>query len=105
MDDLLTKLDSMKRPRLLIRAARIGMAEYRRDVDLKRHLGYGPLPRSNTALARLVELESGMNEQRRAKNASYSSVKHVDVLIAMMGEARIMRASQPFFAPLRKCVR
>lgn len=105
MMDLLTKLDNLKRPRLLIRAARIGLAEYRRDVDLKRHVGHGPLPRSGVALAQLVELESGINEQRRAQNAGYSSVKHVDVLIAMMGEARIMRASQATFAPLRKCVR
>ncbi len=55
MTDILKKLDSLKRPRLLIRAARIGMAEYRRDVHLRRHLGQGPLPRSGAALARLVE--------------------------------------------------
>ena len=41
MNDLLMKLDTLKRPRLLIRAARIGMAEYRRDVHLRRHLGQG----------------------------------------------------------------
>lgn len=105
MNDLLKKLDNMKRPRLLIRAARIGMTEYRRDVDLRRHFGPGPLPRSGAALERLVELESGINDQRRARNASYSSITHVDVLIAMMGEARIMRTSQLGFAPLRKCVR
>ena len=75
------------------------------DVDLRRHFGPGPLPRSGAALERLVELESGINEQRRARNASYSSITHVDVLIAMMGEARIMRTSQLGFASLRKCVR
>ncbi len=105
MNDLLMKLDTLKRPRLLIRAARIGMAEYRRDVHLRRHQGQGPLPRSGAALARLVEIESGLNEQRRERDAGYSSVKHVDLLIAMMGEARILRTSSIEFAPLRKCVR
>lgn len=105
MNDLLMKLDNLKRPRLLIRAARIGMDDYRRDVHLKRHLGQGPLPRSGAALARLVEIESGLNEQRRERNAGYSSVRHVDLLIAMMGEARILRTSHADFAPLRKYVR
>lgn len=105
MKDLLTKLDNLKRPRLLIRAARIGMGEYRRDVHLRRHLGHGPLPRSGAALARLVEIESGVDEQRRERNAGYSSIRHVDLLIAMMGEARIVRATQADFAPLRKCLR
>ncbi|MFD1158573.1 DUF6477 family protein [Roseovarius aestuarii] len=105
MNDLLTKLDNLKRPRLLIQAARIGMAEYRRDVHLRRHLGQGPLPRSGAALARLVEIETDINEQRRMRNTGYSSIKHVDLLIAMMGEARILRTSSIEFAPLRKCVR
>lgn len=105
MKDLLMKLDSMKRPRLLIRAARIGMAEYRRDVHLKRHLGHGPLPHGGAALARLVEIESELDDQRRARNAGYSSVRHVDLLIAMMGEARILRASNTNVAPMRRAVR
>ncbi|MEO3415312.1 DUF6477 family protein [Roseovarius sp. CAU 1744] len=105
MNDILTKLDTLKRPRLLIRAARIGMNEYRRDVHLRRHLGHGPLPRSGAALARLVEIEAMVDQQRRERQAGYSSVQHVDLLIAMMGEARIVRASQANIAPLRNCVR
>lgn len=105
MNDLLTKLDTLKRPRLLIRAARLGMAEYRRDVHLRRHLGQGPLPRSGAALARLVEIESGLNDQRRERDAGYSPVKHVDLLIAMMAEARILRTTHHPVAPLRKVAR
>ena len=105
MNDILIKLNSLKRPRLLIRAARIGMAEYRRDVHLRRHLGQGPLPRSSAALERLVEIESSINKQRRESDAGYSSVQHVDLLIAMMGEARIMRAAHTNIAPLRRFAR
>ncbi len=105
MNDILSKLDHLKRPRLLIRAARLGMAEYRRDVHLRRHLGQGPLPRSGVALARLVEIESGLNDQRRDCDAGYSPVRHVDLLIAMMAEARIVRATQPTAISLHKMAR
>lgn len=105
MNELLMKLDGLRRPRLLIRAARIGLAEYRRNVHLPRHLGQGPLPRSSAALARLVELESDLNDQRRTRDAGYSTVKHVDILIAMMGEARILRASNSNMPPSIKVVR
>lgn len=95
MKDMLSLLTSLRRPRLLIRAARAGVPEYQRDQHLKRHLGYGPLPRSGAALMRLIEMESELNRLRRSSDAAYSLVKHVDILIAMMGEARLLRASQP----------
>lgn len=93
MKDILTTLNTLRRPRLLIRAARIGAAEYRRTAHLGRHLGYGILPRSGPALMRLIEIEQDLNEQRTTKDAGYSASRHVDVLIAMMGEARILRAA------------
>jgi len=93
MNTILKSLDSLCRPRLLIRAARYGMLEYNRCAHLKRHLGYGPLPRSGPALLRLIEIETGVNDQRRSRTASYSASYHVDLLIAMMGEAQILRSS------------
>lgn len=93
MQDILTTLDALKRPSLLIRAARIGMTDYRREVHLRRYLGEARLPRSGEALLRLMELESELDERRRSQAAGYSPVRHVDILIAMMGEARILRAA------------
>ncbi|VAV90115.1 FIG01023066: hypothetical protein [hydrothermal vent metagenome] len=93
MTDILKSLDGLCRPRLLIRAARYGLQEYRRCAHLKRHLGYGHLPRSGPALMRLIEIESEVNTQRKNENASYSASYHVDLLIAMMGEAQLLRAS------------
>ncbi len=95
MKDILSVLNDLRRPRLLIRAAKMGAEEYSRDTHLKRHLGYGNLPRSGPALMKLIELESVMNEHRHKEEASYSLIKHVDILIAMMGEARLLRASRP----------
>lgn len=94
MQDILTRLTSLCRPRLLIRAARIGTDDYRRDLHLPRVLGYGRLPRTVPALMRLIEIEAAMNALREQEDNTYSFVKHIDVLIALMGEARILRASQ-----------
>lgn len=95
MQDLLTMLTTLRRPRLLIRAARLGVQDYRRDRHLQRLLGYGSLPRPAAALMRLMEMERAMNEQRQNDDAGYSLPRHLDVLIAMMGEAQLLRAARP----------
>ena len=94
MQDILSMLNSIHRPRLLMRAARIGAEDYRRAAHLPRLLGYGNLPRQGVALLRLIEIEAGLNDQRRAQEASYSLLRHIDVLIAIVGEARTLRATQ-----------
>ena len=93
MQDILSMLHALRRPSLLMRAARIGADDYRRNTHLPRLLGYSVLPRHGSALIKLMELEAGLNDQRLTSNTSYSLVKHVDILIAMVGEARVMRAS------------
>ena len=54
-------------------------------------MGPGQTPRTDTALRRLIEIESDLNDQRVAGYAGYSIVHHVDVLIAMLAEAGIAR--------------
>ena len=95
MQDILTMLNALHRPRLLMRAARIGAEDYRRSAHLPRLLGYGQLPRHGAALMRLMEIEGELNEQRVGDDSSYSLLRHIDILIAIVGEARIMRAAQP----------
>ncbi|MCZ4366718.1 DUF6477 family protein [Sulfitobacter dubius] len=94
MQDLLTMLQRLHRPRLLMRAARIGAEDYRRGTHLQRILGFGILPRHGTALIKLIEIEAELDTQRKTADASYSLIRHVDVLIAMVGEARFLRAAQ-----------
>ncbi len=91
MQDLLTVLRQLRRPRLLIRAARLGVDGYRRDPHLRRVLRTPSPPRTGSALMTLIELEADLESQRAAEEASYSIARHVDVLIAMMGEAQILR--------------
>lgn len=94
MKDVLSMLNDLRRPRLLIRAARIGAQDYRRAPHLNRILGFGSLPRPGAALMHLMELEAELDSRRRIEDAGYSVSRHVEVLTAMMGEARLMREAQ-----------
>ena len=94
MQDILTMLGALHRPALLMRAARIGAAEYRRNAHLPRLLGYGVLPRHGEALIKLMEIEEAMEDQRTNGDAAYSLLRHLDILIAMVAEARVLRGAQ-----------
>lgn len=94
MQDLMTMLSALRRPRLLIRAARFGQQDYNRERHLQRILGYGALPRPAAALMKLMELEREVDEQRRTDDEGYSLTRHVDLMIAMMAEARLVQASR-----------
>lgn len=100
MQDLLTQLFQLRRPRLLIRAARIGAQSYRREARLPRLLGYGVSPRTGPALVKLMSIEAELNEQRENGEACYSVAAHVDVLTAVMGEAQILRAQSQETGPV-----
>lgn len=94
MLDLLGRLSALHRPRLLIRAARIGARDYRRDRHLPRVLGFGNLPKTPLAVLQLIELEQPMNQRRHDGDPGYSLTCHVEVLIAMMGEAQLLSHSR-----------
>jgi hypothetical protein len=61
-------------------------------LHLRRLTDGGVLPRSTSALIQLIEIEAEMNLQRKMADASYSLIRHLDVVIAMIGEARLLRA-------------
>lgn len=90
MTELLDTLRHLHRPRLLIRAARHGMVEYNRNRDLKRVLRHDSVPGPQTALPRLMEAEAELEQVRRSGDASYSVVHHIQLLVALMSEARLL---------------
>lgn len=92
MQDIQTRLSQIKRPRLLISAAQAGQTGYKRKPHLRRLLGR--VPSSNTeALINLVELEHHHNDKRQSHDLSYTAAAHIDVLIALQGEASLHKAS------------
>jgi hypothetical protein len=92
MTDIQGFLASIRRPCLLIRAARFGVLDYRRDRDLRRVLGLTRLPAPAQALPVLAAAEEQAETTRRAGDAAYSVTRHVELLIALMGEARALQA-------------
>lgn len=90
MQDIHRTLGALRRPPLLVRAARLGQKGYVRHTALPRLLGSGPLPPVSEALARLIEIERAQNAARRDGAATYRAAHHVAVLIAVMGEARLL---------------
>ncbi|MBC7132641.1 MAG: hypothetical protein H5U16_05990 [Roseovarius sp.] len=87
MHDIQTRLGQLRRPPLMVRAARIGAAGYDRDRDLARLLGVGVAPPPIVALRHLLSIEAEAEHARRARAAGYRAARHVEILIAIMGEA------------------
>lgn len=90
MQDLPQRIARLRRPDLLARAARFGVDDYCRDRHLSGLLGSARLPRPGPALIQLLQLEEEMNSAREARAGSYRPARHVDLLIAILGEARLL---------------
>jgi len=93
MEDILTQISRLKRPTLLVRTARHGLEDYNRVVHLRRLLKTETLPGPGQAIVKLMEHEAVTNTQRTEKRAEYSVARHVELLVALMCEARILKAS------------
>ncbi|GKY87657.1 DUF6477 family protein [Sinisalibacter aestuarii] len=90
MTDTATLLAGLRRPRLLIRAARFGLADYNRERDLKRLTRQPVAPAPRAAVDALIAAEAALEESRQTGAAGYSPARHVDVLIALISEARLL---------------
>lgn len=86
--DSMTEACGTRRPRLLLVAARHGMADYRRHRDLPRLIGPGVPPAA--VIAHLTEIETRLEASRLAADPTWSCLRHVEVLIALLAE-RAMR--------------
>lgn len=95
MLDLHSRIAMLKRPTLLARAARFGVDDYRRSLHLRRILRSEALPRHGNAIVQLLDIEAEMDALRADKSAAYRPAHHVEVLIALLGEAHLMRATGP----------
>ena len=80
---------SARRPRLLLDAARLGVSEYRRARDLPRLIG-DPAGQGDI-VARLADLEAGMEAARLAEDPHWSCIRHVELLIALLAERALRK--------------
>lgn len=94
MQDLGTQTAQLRRPAILIRTARAGLAYYNRNRDLRRLLpGSEGVPSPEAALRRLSEAEATLDDRRRSGDARYSLTRHVALLIALLAETRLARGA------------
>lgn len=95
MTHILETLARLRRPRLLVSAARCGQADYRRSLDLPRILRMPQAPAPARAAAILLEMEEMLDDARRTQDAGYNAGRHVEVLIALLAEARLASEDKP----------
>lgn len=88
MSDFCTVLANLRRPRLLMRAARFGLGEFRRDRDLRRLVSCRLSP--DQTVPSLMALEAELEASRTAGQSGYSPTRHIDVLVALLAEARLL---------------
>lgn len=88
MTDIRNILANLRRPRLLIRAARFGLEDYRRDRDLRRLVKESVNP--DKVLPELLAEEARLEQIRRTGDLNYPVARHVEVLVALMAEVNLL---------------
>jgi hypothetical protein len=89
MTDITAEIAALRRPRILVRAAKFGLSDYVRDRDLRRMFAPEALPRPGLALPPLIAREAEIEAVRQSGGAAYSAVRHVEVLTALIAETRL----------------
>ena len=88
-------LSSLRRPRLLVRAAHLGLQDYRRERCLKRLMPGETPPKPGMALETLADREHDIDTLRRSGDASYSVARHIELRIALIDEASLAEQRAP----------
>ncbi len=87
MTDPFTRLGPLRRPALLMKAARHAARAGNGPAAIRRLFGDAP-PRGRAQLLNaLIEVEGYLEDARRARDAGYNPTRHVDVVAALLREA------------------
>lgn len=81
-------LNQLKRPKLLLDAARFGLGQYDRARTLPRILGRTPPERPDLAITALLDREAQVERTRKTGGMAYSPAAHIGLLTAILAEAR-----------------
>lgn len=95
MTDITAMLRAIRRPGLLVRAARCGQLDYDRTRDLKRVLKKFRISTGPSPINGLIDAEAALEETRISGDSTYSVVRHVEILIALMAEVSLMPKPGP----------
>ena len=93
------RLHGLKRPKILVQAARHGANDYQRKTHLPQLFGWRIPNSAGTLFDILFEKEAELNKMRRLNNAAYQVQDHIAILTALLAEARnIPSPAQPLAA-------
>ncbi|NNE87345.1 MAG: hypothetical protein HKN27_04655 [Silicimonas sp.] len=87
-----TFLQSLNRPQLLVRAAQVWLPDFNRDRSMRRIFPGMVPPTPGRGFEALIEQEQAIDQIRREGAASYSAARHIEVLVALIVEARLASA-------------
>jgi hypothetical protein len=90
MTELSKLLSNLHRPRTLVRAARHGLSDYNRARDIRRITGRPAQATSEAIVETLVYQEQQMEQTRKDRDADYSIARHIELLVALMAECRLL---------------
>ncbi len=90
MFNIIEILQTLKRPKILVRAARLGLAEYNRDRELRRITKTSQNTCQQAVFDRLLAHEIHLEHARCNGDASYSIQRHIQVLTAVLAEAKLI---------------
>lgn len=82
-------LQNLNRPKLLVNAARVWLPDFNRDRSMRRIFPGIVPPAPGRGFDALVEQEAAIDQIRRDGAASYSAARHIELLVAMIVEARL----------------
>lgn len=85
MQNQFERLNNVKRPKILIRAARAGIANYQRN-SIKKLIKNWESMDSNVILDHLISIENAINAERLENEPNYDMRQHITVLTAIMAE-------------------
>lgn len=90
MLNIIDILQTLKRPKILVRAARLGLEEYNRDRELRRITKTTRNACPQAVFDRLLAHENYLEDARCNGDASYSIQRHIQVLTAVLAEAKLI---------------
>ena len=88
MSDISQVLSSLRRPKLLVRAARFAVVDYCRQRCLQRLFPGEGLRAQEEILPKLIETEAALDMERLSGDARYSPGRHIEMLAALIAEAK-----------------
>lgn len=87
MSNIYSILNTLHRPKILLRAAKFGLSEYCRERDLSRIIPHHSS--SDATVKQLLSKELQLEQNRLNGEINYCVTRHIEVLVALLAEVKL----------------